>query len=249
MKNAVVCNTLSQEVITFKDLLEALERMEKSLPNGCIARNSMIRKVNKKDKSISYQVPRAKALREAGIPILIQEEITEDTRVTVFAYGYVEYRQASHRTIFSLSDCRGDYTDSSDVSVDGRIPSGSFLREKWYFRLILEGEQKISHNTQAAEKKRQISYDVDYAEEGIMMDPAIQTIDKLCNEEAMVEYLSCLTDRQKDIVYRHFVLEQTKTEISKELAISQAAVTDAIKHALARIRKNFFTTTLSSCQV
>lgn len=145
----------------------------------------------------------------------MQEEITEDTRVTVFTNGYVEYRQASHRAIFSVNDYIGDYSDVSEVSVAGVIPAESFLREKWYFRLILEGEQKISHYMQAAEKKRQISYDVDYAEEGIMLDPAIQTIERLCNEEAMEEYLSCLTERQKEVVYRHFVMEQTKTEISK----------------------------------
>lgn len=243
MKKTVVCNTLTQEVITFQDLIEVLKGMGEALPNDCNAKNSMIRKVNKKDKSVSYQVPSAKALREAGIPILMKEEITEDTRVTVFTNGYVEYRQASHRTIFSVNDCIGDYSDSSEVSVAGVIPAESFLREKWYFRLILEGEQKISHNTQAAEKKRQISYDVDYAEEGIMLDPTIQTIETLCNEEAMEEYLSCLTERQREIVYRHFVLEQTKTEISKALVISQAAVTDALKHAFERIRKNFFTTT------
>ncbi len=243
MEKTVVCNTLTQEVNTFQDLIEVLKGMGEALPNDCNAINSMIRKVNKKDKSVSYQVPSAKALREAGIPILMKEEITEDTRVTVFANGYVEYRQASHRTIYTVNDCIGDYTDSSEVSIAGVIPAESFLLEKWYFRLILEGEQKISHNTQAAEKKRQISYDVDYAEEGIMLDPTLQTIEKLCNKEAMEEYLSCLTERQREIVYRHFVLEQTKTEISKALVISQAAVTDALKHALERIRKNFFTTT------
>lgn len=87
---------------------------------------------------------------------------------------------------------------------------------------------------------------MDYAEEGIMLDPTTQTIETLCNEEAMKEYLSCLTDRQKEIVYRHFVLEQTKTEISKALVISQAAVTDALKHAFERIRKLFYNY-LSSC--
>ncbi|MDD3040623.1 sigma factor-like helix-turn-helix DNA-binding protein [Bacteroides sp.] len=243
MKKTVFCSTLAQEVVTFQDLIKVLEGIREELPNDCNARNSMIRKVNKKEKSVSYQVPSAKALREAGIPMLMKEDITEDTRVTVFANGYVEYRQASHKTIFSVDDCRGDYTDSSEVSVSGVIAAESFRQEKWYFRLILEGEQKISHNTQAAEKKRQISYDVDYAEEGIMLDPAIQTIERLCNKEAMVDYLSCLTERQKEIVYRHFVLEQTKTEISKALVISQAAVTDALKHAFKRIRKNYFTTT------
>ena len=142
-----------------------------------------------------------------------------------------------------MDDCRGDYTDTSEVSIAGVIPARRFLQEKWYFRLMLQGEQKISHNTQAAEKKRQISYDVDYSEEGIMLDPAIQTIERLCNKEAMADYLSCLTDRQKEIVYRHIVLEQTKTEISKALVISQAAVTDALKHAFKKIRKNYFTTT------
>ena len=243
MKKKEVCKTLKQEVITFKDLLEALKLMGEALPNDCNAGNSRIRKVNKTDKSVSYQVPSAKALRESGIPILMQKTITEYTRVTVFANGYVEYHQASHRTIFSVDNCREDYIISSEVSVAGIIPAEIFLQEMWHFRLMLEGERRINHNTQAAEKKRQVSYDVAYAEEGIMMDPAIQTIEKICDKEAMEEYLSCLTKRQSEIVYRHFVQEQTKTEISKALVISQSAVTDALKHALNRIRKKYFTTT------
>lgn len=54
MKKTVICNTLTQEVVTFHDLIVVLKGMGEALPKDSNAKNSMIRKVNKKDKSVSY---------------------------------------------------------------------------------------------------------------------------------------------------------------------------------------------------
>ena len=63
------------------------------------------------------------------------------------------------------------------------------------------------------------------------------------NIELLIEYLNCLTDREKEIIIKRYGLfntkEQTQKEIAKNLKISRSYVSRIEKRAMSKILKEF----------
>ena len=55
----------------------------------------------------------------------------------------------------------------------------------------------------------------------------------------MAEILGSLSARQKYVIQKYYLQEETQEQISKELGISQQAVSAMISQAIRSIRKNY----------
>ena len=66
-------------------------------------------------------------------------------------------------------------------------------------------------------------------------------IEQLVKRETVIEILHDLTERQKYIIQKYYLQEETQKQISEELGISQQAVSAVISQAICSIRKKFST--------
>lgn len=84
---------------------------------------------------MTKRVPSEKALEKEEI--VVKEILSGECDITVYANGYVLYRENGKKTIFPLHSCK-DY-QYMDVKEDRSIMNEEFFdNENWYIRLLME---------------------------------------------------------------------------------------------------------------
>ncbi len=182
------------------------------------------------------KLPTARQLRESG-SVVARERFGEEAEISVYRDGCVLYQAGSHSTVFSLHSCRG-YSYLSDGGPV-HLPEQYFGKEKWYLRLVLEGEDRLDRNHEERERNWKVSYSA-VSEEWAAMEDLTQTaIEHLVMWETVEEMLQVLTEKQKTVVCRYYLQEKTQTQIAEELGISRLAVRDLLFRAVSKIRKRY----------
>ncbi|EOS38928.1 sigma-70 family RNA polymerase sigma factor [Lachnospiraceae bacterium M18-1] len=182
------------------------------------------------------KLPTAKQLRESGL-VIVKEKIGVDSEILAYRNGYAVYCVGNHSTVFPIHLC-GDYLYLEECNAI-RLPEQFFCEKEWYLRLVLEGEDRLNRNHEAKEQSRSIPYHAiseDWAE---MENPAKSVLECFLVRETVSEILQFLTERQKYIMERYYLQEETQEQISKELGISQQTVSAVISHAIRNIRKKY----------
>ena len=180
------------------------------------------------------KLPTAKQLRESGLAV-VQERIGQDSEIAAYRSGYVLYQVGRHSTVFPLHSCR-DYLYLSGGNAV-HLPEQFFCNEEWYLRLVLEGEDRLERNHEEKERNWNISYSAISEDWGAMENLTESVMEHLVRQETVAEVLQALTERQKYIVQRYYLQEETQEQISKELGISQQAVSSMLSQAIHNIRK------------
>lgn len=180
----------------------------------------------------------AKALRESNTEIVCKEMINRDTDITVYENGYVLYRTGSKCTVFSLPE-KGCY--SYDSVNEASVLDGDFFEnEAWYFRLILEGEDRITENGRKSEAKRvEGSYSQFEADDrcGDMADPNADFVARLLEEEYIDELMSILSAQQRAAIYAYYIEGLSQKQIAKRLNISCPATCRLIMRGIEKLQK------------
>lgn len=190
-------------------------------------------------------IPTAKQLKESEIA-LIKKKLGKDVEISVYQCGYAIYQVCSHSTVFPVHLC-GDYLYACDGSII-HLPEIFFEKEKWYLRLMLEGEDRLNRNQEM--KERNVSYSNVSEEWESMKDTTESVLERLLRHETVEEMLQILTEKQKIVVQRYFLQEKTQLQISKELGISRVAVRDTLLRAVCKIRKKYqLSSYQSDCRV
>lgn len=182
------------------------------------------------------QRPTVKQLRESGLEIA-RERLGRDAEITVYRDGCVVYQAGSHSTVFFLHSCR-DYCYISDGN-EVHLPEQFFDKERWYLRLVLEGEDRLNRNLEERERNRNVSYSSISEEWIVMEDLAESALEKLAKQETWEEIMRMLTEKQRTVIRRYYLQEKTQTQIAKELGISRLAVRGALFRAVSKIRKKY----------
>lgn len=192
-----------------------------------------LRKITAQAKD-SWKPPTAKQLRESG-RVIIQKQLGQRAKISVYQNGYVLYQVENHSTVFFLPSCQ-DYS----YILDGKtvcLPEQYFDRENWYLRLVLEGEDRLSRNFEERERNWTISYDT-LSENGIVMKNLTEsTAEHVTREEMIEQLLQNLTKKQRCVIQKYYLQEKTQRQISKELGISQQAVSSMLSQAISNIQK------------
>lgn len=178
--------------------------------------------------------PTAKQLQSAE-SLVVNEKLGTDGEIRVYANGYALYRICSRSTVFSVHSC-GDYLYLSDEGMV-HLAGDFFEGERWYLRLVLEGEDRLGRNQE--ERERNFSYSIVSEEWATMEDASESALDHLVKQETVGEMLQLLTEKQRTVIQRYYIQGKTQVQISKELGISRLAVRDSIFHAIGRIRKKY----------
>lgn len=182
------------------------------------------------------KIPTAKQLRESKMAI-VQERLGLDSKISVYQNGYVIYQVGKHSTVFPLHSCR-DYfylADGKAVCLSEQF----FENKAWYLRLVLEGEDRLNRNHEEKERNWNISYSAISEDWFAMENLAESALEQITRQETVKEILDSLPEKQKYIIQRYYLQEKTQEQISKELGISQQAVSLMISQVIYSIRKNY----------
>ena len=169
---------------------------------------------------MTKRVPSEKALEKEEI--VVKEILSGECDITVYANGYVLYRENGKKTIFPLHSCK-DY-QYMDVKEDRSIMNEEFFdNENWYIRLLMEATDRMEINqTKVASNHRLVSYS-DYADDRILLlDPASDFLDQYIEKEMV----------------RDFFEEMNQEKIADYLGIRQQSVCEMMQRALSVMKKH-----------
>ena len=179
---------------------------------------------------MTKRVPSEKALEKEEI--VVKEILSGECDITVYANGYVLYRENGKKT------CK-DY-QYIDVKEDRSIMNEEFFdNENWYIRLLMEATDRMEINqTKVASNHRLVSYS-DYADDRILLlDPASDFLDQYIEKEMVRDFLGCLTARQKEIIQLFYFEEMNQEKIADYLGIRQQSVCEMMQRALSVMKKH-----------
>lgn len=182
------------------------------------------------------KLPTAKQLRITGL-VVAQKQLGQEAEISAYRNGCALYQVGKRSTVFFLHPCR-DYLYISDGSAVC-LPEQFFEHERWYLRLVLEGEDRLNRNNEERERSRNISYSAISEDWDVMGDWPESVIEQMVKRETVIEILYDLTERQKCIIQKYYLQEETQEQISNELGISQQAVSLTISQSIRSIRKNY----------
>ena len=185
---------------------------------------------------MTKRVPSEKALEKEEI--VVKEILIGECDITVYANGYVLYRENGKKTIFPLHSCK-DY-QYMDVKEDRSIMNEEFFdNENWYIRLLMEATDRMEINqTKVASNHRIISYSDFVDDRTILVDPSSDILDQYIEKEMLHDLLDCLTARQKEIIQLFYFEEMNQNKIADYLGIRQQSVCEMIKRALSVMKKH-----------
>lgn len=104
---------------------------------------------------------------------------------------------------------------------------------------MLEGEDRLNRNHEEKERSWNVSYSDVSEDWSVMENLAESMLEHLTRQETVAEILGILSARQKYVIQKYYLQEETQEQISKELGISQQAVSAMISQAVRSIRKNY----------
>ena len=158
---------------------------------------------------MTKRVPSEKALEKEEI--VVKEILSGECDITVYANGYVLYRENGKKTIFPLHSCK-DY-QYMDVKEDRSIMNEEFFdNENWYIRLLMEATDRMEINqAKVVSNHRLVSYS---------------------------DFLGCLTARQKEIIQLFYFEEMNQEKIADYLGIRQQSVCEMMQRALSVMKKH-----------
>lgn len=152
------------------------------------------------------KLPTAKQLRESG-KVVAKERLGQGAEIAVYQNGYVLYRADSRSTVFPFHSC-GDYLYIS-YGTAIRLPEQFFYSEKWYLRLVLEGEDRLARNREEKERSWNVSYSAMSEEWAAMGDFAEPVAENFVRRETVAEILQALTEKQKFIIQKYYLDGET----------------------------------------
>lgn len=184
------------------------------------------------------RVPTPKMLMDSEVPIVVRELLNDQTELTVFANGYVIYRSGKRMTVFALHTCK-DYQYEVSSGKAQNISEEFFDNGDWYIRLMLEGEDRLAVNQEVQASTNQVSYSAENDNWSVLADTSCDVAERLAEQEFVEELLSLITEKQRIVMIRYYIEEESHEEIARDLGISRQAVTDAIAKAIRRIRSRY----------
>ena len=206
-----------------------------------------------------YQTPTPKKLREtAGAPIAV------GYGCEVYSNGWAVYSNNSGRTVVWLPSCEsftyrfGELKpyEMEYLKQEDTLDEELLLSNSWILAVTLIGDHRIERNnmnrtgsrigtrvySSVDENGDDINdiEDIAYIMGGKRNDRSlgVNPLDVFAEKDYMDHLMSCLTEKQREVVVLYYRDGYTQQEIGHILGISRESVADRLESALKRIRKN-----------
>ncbi|RKJ51893.1 sigma-70 family RNA polymerase sigma factor [bacterium 1XD42-54] len=181
------------------------------------------------------RVPTYRALRESGSPIVAKEMVDAQSRIDVYQNGFVAYRVGRHSTVFPLHACCA-YVYEFNQKDHFHFEDDFFENKNWYFRVMLEGEDRIAKNEDWCNERKCISYSA-VAEDWSEMAQEDMMLHELICQEEVEKLLSFSTEKQRMVMKKYYMEQMQEDEIAEELGVTQQAVSDMLRKGIRRVRR------------
>jgi len=173
-------------------------------------------------------LPTARALRESGIPIIVQA-MARDGKLTVYENGFYTYSTPSGTTVYAVDRCHSNAHNSGDLLTEDILEGAD-----WTVRLLLESEDRLEDNNNAREGNH-FSYSADTTERDDMRDP-YNFVEDLENRDLVERMMARLTEKQRQIVLMYFIEKKNQQEIAEILSIRKQVVSRHVQAAIKKMR-------------
>ena len=186
------------------------------------------------ERTEGKNLPTAAWLRAGNTPLAISREITESGKLSVFMNGFALYETECGSTVFRVDYC-GGYTYFG-ADTEDTLTEEFFADTDWWVRLVMEGEDRLTHNRKARIEHYESFYGYD--------DTAISS---LCTESMQEEFLqwelvelafSMMTERQRDVAQLYYLDGYGIKEIAKLYGITFQAVSVTLSDIRKKFQKN-----------
>lgn len=186
------------------------------------------------ERTIGKELPTAAWLRAGNCEVVVSREIATSGKLSVFVNGFALYETDGGCTVFRLDYC-GGYTYFG-TNTENSLSEEYFADTDWWVRLVMEGEDRLTHNRNVRIEKHESFYEFDDA---ALSFPCIESEQERFIFREMVEQLfSMMTKRQKEVVKLYYIDGLGVKEIAAIYGISHQAVSVTLSDVKKKFRKN-----------
>ena len=188
------------------------------------------------EKTEGKELPTAAKLRSGGSPVAAFCELGGGTKLTVYQSGFALYETESGSTVFRIDRC-GGYTyfgrcEKTELSED------FFAESDWTVRLMMEGEDRLTHNRNVMCEKYESFYENSSDEFCGIRDTELSPQDALVQSDLLKEVFAMMTERQREVVTMYYLEGMGVKEIAAVYGISHQAVSVTLSDVRKKFRKN-----------
>ena len=179
-------------------------------------------------------LPTAAWLRAGNSPLAVSREITKSGKLSVFVNGFALYETEDGSTVFRVDYC-GGYTYFG-ANTEDTLSEEFFADTDWWVRLVMEGEDRLTHNRKARIENYESFFGYD--------DTAISSLctesvhDDFMRQELVELAFSLMTERQRNVAQLYYLDGYGIKEIAKIYSISFQAVSVTLSDIRKKLQKN-----------
>ena len=179
-------------------------------------------------------LPTAAWLRAGNSPLAVSREITKSGKLSVFVNGFALYETEDGSTVFRVDYC-GGYTYFG-ANTEDTLSEEFFAETDWWVRLVMEGEDRLTHNRKIFVGNHESFYGYD--------DTAITSLctesvhDDFVRQELVELAFSLMTERQRNVARLYYLDGYGIKEIAKIYGISFQAVSVTLSDIRKKFQKN-----------
>lgn len=194
----------------------------------------------------SATLPKADHLPDS--PVLLNKDLGFGS-ITVYANGLYTYREGKRVSVFAVDRC-ANYVDPMDTNMK-KIPYAEIAELEWYYPLMMFGTSRIEKNIKRQDDEHVAFHlnnnGTDYTVKGRSVQEILEEREEerelkekmAARKESFGQVMDSLTQVQQTCVVESYFNNKTKTQIGKELGVSQQAVSKNIEAGLKKARKAY----------
>lgn len=153
---------------------------------------------NRIERTAGMDLPTAAWLRAGNSPLVVSRELEGGTKLSVYQNGFALYQTEGGSTVFRVDRCGGyiyfGRNEQTELSED------FFENTDWWVRLLIEGEDRLTHNRKVLSEKYEYFYESDPEIFNNICVAESSPQDALMTNELLEKAFSMMTERQRAVV-------------------------------------------------
>lgn len=108
------------------------------------------------ERTAGKKLPTAAWLRAGNSPLIVSRELEDGTKLSVYQNGFALYQTDGGSTVFRVDYCGGYIYFGRNKQTE--LTEVFFVNTDWWVRLLIEGEDGLTHNRKVLSEKYESLY-------------------------------------------------------------------------------------------
>lgn len=187
---------------------------------------------NKIERTNEKELPTAAKLCSGASPLAACHIFEDGAQLSVYQNGFALYQSFGKSTVFRVDTC-GGYTYFGR-KTHTELDEAYFQHTEWWVRLVMEGEDRLTHNQSVLIERHECLYEVS---PDITCDTE-DFLEEMILRETLDAVFTCMTDRQREIVVMYHIEGKSLKEIAAVYGITHQAVSVTLSDVKKKLQKN-----------